>query len=103
MSLCDCRGIFANGKEVSLDAAELRRETMKKPFTKMTGKRADELISGPLISYIHTGHTGAQSAEQFVRNGSGNGRHLFRWQLRTAVNNHVVPDLYAGNIRYVNH
>ena len=29
-------------------AAELRQETVTKPFTKTSGKRADELISGSL-------------------------------------------------------
>ena len=68
MSLCDCRGLFANDKEVARrrsgaasrdsdevihrkwleGAAGLRQETVTKSFTKSTDKRADELISGSL-------------------------------------------------------
>jgi len=34
-------------------AAGLRQETVTKSFTKSTGKRADELISGSLIQNRH--------------------------------------------------
>ena len=65
MSLCDCRGRFANGKEMvrrrsvsrepqaclranRLYRGVLRQEALTQPFTKRTDKRADELISDSL-------------------------------------------------------
>ena len=33
-------------------AAELRQETVTQPFTKIPGKRADELISGSVTSLL---------------------------------------------------
>ena len=43
-------------------AAELRQETVTKPFTKTPGKRADELIRGSLIHVFceKLGNAGSQ-------------------------------------------